>query len=212
MANGKCAKHFPKPFRTRTIVDSETSYPVHQRCSPEQGGASAIKNGKFIDNSYIVPFSPYLISRYQCHINVEICISALASKYLFKYVTKGPDRAMVAIQVPGDDGAPPRNEIKDYEDMCSIGSSEASWRLSSFPIAENKPPVQPLCIHLKDQQHVVFVGGEEEHVVERGRETELTAFFKYNAEEKERTGPNFDPRVLPMYVDMPQTYTFNNKK
>ena len=45
-----------------------------------------------------------------------------------------------------------------------------------------------------------------------GRETELTAFFKYNAEEKERTGPNFDPRVLPMYVDMPQTYTFNNKK
>ena len=80
MANGKCTKHFPKPFRTRTIVDSETSYPVYQRRSPEEGSGSAIKNGKFIDNSYVVPFSPYLISRYQCHINVEICISPVPSK------------------------------------------------------------------------------------------------------------------------------------
>ena len=30
--------------------------------------------------------SPYLCLRYQAHINVEICASALAAKYLFKHV------------------------------------------------------------------------------------------------------------------------------
>ena len=126
-------------------------------------------------------------------------------------MTKGPDRAMVATDVPGNDAAPVRNEIKDYEDMRSIGSSEACWKLFAFPIAENKPPVQVLRLHLKNQQHVVFVGGEEENVVEQGRETELTAFFRFNAEEKESKGADFDPRVLPKYVDMPQSCTYRDK-
>ena len=68
--------------------------------------------------------------------------------------------------------------------MRSVGSSEACWKLESFPIAENKPPVQALRLHLEDQQHVVFVGGEEEGVVEQGRETELTVFFQFNDREK----------------------------
>ena len=39
-------------------------------------------------------------------------------------------------------GDQPRDEIRDYEDMRSIGSSEASWKLFSFPMAENKPAIQ----------------------------------------------------------------------
>ena len=35
-----------------------------------------------------------------------------------------------------------RNEISDYEDMRSVGSSEASWKLFAFPIAKNWPAVQ----------------------------------------------------------------------
>ena len=57
--------------------------------------------------------------------------------YLYKYVTKGPDRAMVTTEVDKI-----RDEIKEYEDMRSVGSSEACWKLFSFLIAENKPPVQ----------------------------------------------------------------------
>jgi len=58
---------------------------------------------------------------------------------------------------------------------------------------------------------VVFVGGEETDVVEQGRETELTAFFRYNWEEKTKHGTNFNPQNMPKYVDMPGTYTFRDK-
>ena len=60
------------------------------------------KNGKTIDNSWIVPYNPYLSLRYDCHINVEVCTSPKAAKYLFKYTTKGNDRARVATVVEGE--------------------------------------------------------------------------------------------------------------
>ena len=96
--------------------------------------------------------------------------------------------------------------------MRSIGSSEACWKLKSFPIAENKPPVQVLRLHLEDQQHVVFVGGEEDEVVEQGRETELTAFFRYNTQKKAAQGADYNPATMSKYVDMPQEYTFKKKE
>lgn len=49
-------------------------------------------------------------------------------------------------------------------------------------------------------------------MVQQGRETELTAFFQLNAEEKEKCGTNFIPENMPKYVDMPGSYTFRNKK
>jgi hypothetical protein len=36
--------------------------------------------------------------RYQCHINVEVYSSITAVKYLYKYVYKGHDRALVVVQ------------------------------------------------------------------------------------------------------------------
>ena len=96
--------------------------------------------------------------------------------------------------------------------MRSIGSSEACWKLKSFPIAENKPPVQVLRLHLEDQQHVVFVGGQEDEVVEQGRETELTAFFRYNTQKKAAQGADYNPATMSKYVDMPQEYTFKKKE
>ena len=63
---------------------------------------------------------------------------------------------------------------------------------------------------MKNQQHVVFVGGNEEAVVEQGRVTELTAFFQLNEAEKDLKGEDFDPSTMPMYVDMPETYVWHN--
>ena len=89
MDNGTCTKNFSKGFRSRTTVDPQTSHPMYQRCSPNEGGGSTVKDGKTIDNSQVVPFNAYF--RYNCHINVEVCIDAFASKYLYKFGTKGPD-------------------------------------------------------------------------------------------------------------------------
>ena len=133
----------------------------------------------------------------------------MATKYLYKYVTKGPDRAMATTTVDGV-----RDEISEYEDMRSVGSGEAARKIFAFPIAENKPAVQKLRLHLEDEQHINFVAGDEDVAVERGQETELIAFFKFNAEEKERLGTDFKPKNMPTYLDMPLTYTYEkaNKK
>ena len=114
MENGTCTKHFPKLFKSRIIDDVETSHPVYQHCSPNKGGGSTLKDGKTIDNSWFVPYNPYLSLRYGSHTNLEICVTAMASKYLYKLLTKGPDHAIVSTDMPGTDAPPVRNEIRDY--------------------------------------------------------------------------------------------------
>ena len=151
-----------------------------------------------------MPYNPLLSLRYNCHINVEKCTSAKASKYLYKYVTKGSDRAMVATVEEGQQ----RDEIKQYVDLRSVGSSEATWHLLAFPIAKRYPPVQTLRVHLEDQQQVVFDEGTEEEALERQRETELTAFFEHNAEHQGQQ----QGEEQPTYIDMPKLYRYDKSK
>ena len=55
----------------------------------------------------MVPYNPYLTLKYNAHINLEICISVSAVKYLFKYIHKGNDKAQVRIEsAEGDHPAP----------------------------------------------------------------------------------------------------------
>ena len=58
-------------------------------------------NHRMVDNSWIVPYNPYLALRYDAHINVEVCASVTSTKYLYKYCTKGSDRSMMSIQHEG---------------------------------------------------------------------------------------------------------------
>ena len=155
----------------------------------------------------LVFFRPtlYLSMRYDCHINVECCASPKATKYLFKYVTKGSDRAIVMTEVCAN-CEQPRDEISEFQDLRSIGSSEAAWKLLSFPIADRYPAVIALRVHLKDQQQIIFDEETEIEALETQRETELTAFFKFNSESSQ------DPQSQPKYVDMPKSHVYNKKK
>ena len=176
MENGKCTKNFPKEFVKETIVDTENNYATYRRRSPADGGRQIVKDGRTIDNSWVVPYNPYLSKRHNCHINVESCVSPKATKYLFKYVTKGNDRAMVTTEVEGQ----PRNEIQEYVDLRYIGSPEAAHHLFAFPITDMFPHVFAMRVHLEEQQQVVFDEGTELEALENQRETELTAFFQFN--------------------------------
>jgi hypothetical protein len=84
----KCNKRFPKPFTEHTTVP-EDGYPQYRRRSSEQGGNDR--------NQFVVPYNDLLSLRYQCHINVEICSTISAVKYLFVYVFKGADMATAEI-------------------------------------------------------------------------------------------------------------------
>jgi len=47
------------------------------------------KEGIRMGNEWVSPYSPYLLKRLKCHINVEKCNNLNAIKYLYKYVYKG---------------------------------------------------------------------------------------------------------------------------
>jgi len=100
-----------------------------------------------IDSSWIVPYCPYFTLKYEAHINTEICVSPTAAKYLFKYVTKGPDRTMATIAY---------NEVEDFWNYRSIGASELCWRLLQFDITQRYPAVMALQIHLLGEEYVIF--------------------------------------------------------
>ena len=146
MKDKKCSKNFPKKFTKKTFVDPDNSHPEYRRRSPEDGGRTMKVSRRgttyTVNNSWVVPYSPFLSLRYNCHINVEVCLSPTAAKYLFKYIQKGEDRIMVNAKVEGES----RDEIEEYVDLRSMGSSEASWHLMAFPISKNYPAVVPLRI------------------------------------------------------------------
>ena len=109
---------------------------------------------------------------------------------------------MVKTEVETDDENV-KNEIEEYVDLRSIGSSEACWHIFSFNIAKKFPAVIALRVHLENEQHIIFDVGNEEEVLETQRCTELTAFFKYNQEY---------PNTRVTYVDFPEKFTWNNEK
>ncbi|KAH9015617.1 hypothetical protein EDB84DRAFT_1232573, partial [Lactarius hengduanensis] len=50
-----------------------------------------------VDNRSVISHSPYLLLKYNAHINVECTAGFHAVKYIYKYVYKGPDRASLSV-------------------------------------------------------------------------------------------------------------------
>ena len=96
--NNKCSKHFPKKCQLKTEY-GENSYATYRR---RRLFKITYKNRE-ISDEFVVPYSPYLLMRYNCHINVEICSGIKATKYLYKYVYKGHDKSTIKITHPFDE-------------------------------------------------------------------------------------------------------------
>jgi hypothetical protein len=113
---------------------------------------------------WVVPFNPFLSLRYNCHIHVEVCSSVAAVKYLYKYVYKGHDRAMVEVHeraggavADGQQAAQvvARDEVKAHLDGRYVSAGEAVHRLLQLPLHQQHPNVVRLQVHLPHQQTVV---------------------------------------------------------
>ena len=215
--DGKCEKHFPKEFSSVTQWQDDQIYPTYRRRKPGEGGVFQHtmqhgckgKKGKTIDNSWVVPYSPYLSKKYNCHLNVEVCHSVAGIKYLFKYVYKGHARAMVKVTSQSADGSvAPRDEISEYQDMRVIGAHEAGWHLFGFHMAGRDPPVTPLAIHLENGQWTCFDESNAHLRAQTPPETSLTAWFRYinNPEQGD------DAWCTLKYCDFPEAYTWNKTK
>ena len=73
-----------------------------------------IKNSTYsIDNKWV---DPYLLLKYNSHINVEICSTISAIKYLYKYVYKGHDRVMFELKNKKDNNNNNDNNNNDNQE------------------------------------------------------------------------------------------------
>src|SRR3954468_21566687 len=202
MKDGKCSKKYPRNFQEST-TENEDGYPIYRRRNNNQ---TVEVNRIQLDNRWVVPYNPYLTTKYNCHINVEICSSITAIKYLFKYVYKGHDRATIEIKNNNQNQTQIRDEISLYLDARYISASEASWRIFHYRLHNEKPDVIQLCIHLPGQHRVIFQDNEcLENIIERSatEQTTLTAWFHANT-----IYP--DARRL-TYADFPTQWVYNKQ-
>jgi hypothetical protein len=111
------------------------------------------------EDEFVVSHIPWLIHKYDCHINVEYSMGVNLFQYLFKYFYKGVNETNWSVRTtPKDSGdqsrsiRKPVDEIKDHERGRYLSSIEAATRIASFHITEKKPAVKRLPIHLPGKQ------------------------------------------------------------
>ncbi|ODM86919.1 ATP-dependent DNA helicase pif1 [Orchesella cincta] len=104
-----CTKNFPKDYCDITVLHCD-GYPKYRR---RKEGATINKKGVELDNSWVVPYNPYLSRKYNAHINIEVCSSVKSIKYIFKYIYKGHDAAVIKVSETGE-GTYNWDEITTY--------------------------------------------------------------------------------------------------
>ena len=194
----RCTKKYPRDFASETQT-GENGYPLYRRRSPDQGGNTAeLSPGRTVDNRWIVPYNPFLLRTFKCHINVEISNSVKSVKYICKYVHKGQDMAVFGVR-PQDTN----DEITCFQAARYISTNEAVWRICAFPIHHHHPAVQKLHVHLENGQRVTFNAENAADQAEQPPKTTLTEFFALCQKDA-------FARTL-LYVDVPKYYTWQSK-
>ncbi|UYV80593.1 hypothetical protein LAZ67_19000888 [Cordylochernes scorpioides] len=203
MSDSKCTKDFPKSFLQLTEANNY-GYPRYRR---RDDGQTLVVGTHEVDNRWVVPYNPYLLVRFNAHINVEVCASVKSVKYLFKYVYKGHDRAEVEVSVGElDMESRAHDEIKNFLDARYVSAPEAMWRMFEYRLHAHSHTICRLAVHLPNFQSVYFVEGSEEQALENAsrRRTTLTAWFQLNC-------VNVSARSL-LYGDIPSAYVFRQNQ
>jgi len=206
MEEGKCKKRYPRKFQSETVRDVKR-YPIYRH---RDTGHTILVHGIELDNRWVVPHNVYLSTKYNAHINVEVCNNICAIKYLFKYVYKGHDRATVEISRQSDNATEGNvvevDEIKKYLDYCYVSASKATWHIFKFDIHERFPTIERLQYHLPNQQMVLFDNDDDVQEVATWSDisrTMLTEWFKTNQKSKVARSLTFD--------QLPQQWVWNWK-
>ncbi|XP_062224416.1 uncharacterized protein LOC133922908 [Phragmites australis] len=155
MKEGVCSKRFPKSFNAETSID-EAGFPQYRR---RENGLTVNKGRFDLDNRWVVPYNMAILKKYQAHINVEWYNKTNLVKYLFKYVTKGHDKATFAfVDTPADPttDSEGRDEISEHIRCRYLSSCEAMWRLLGFEIHGRMPAVERLAVHMPGMNNIIF--------------------------------------------------------
>ncbi|KAG6641259.1 hypothetical protein CIPAW_09G061200 [Carya illinoinensis] len=184
------------------IPDKNTNLHLHNACS--DNGITVKLRGHNLDNRWVIPYNPYLLATFDCHINVEICSTIKAVKYLYKYVYKGHDR--VAFNLVSEQTNQQIDEIQQFQSARWIAPPEAMWRIYGFIVNEMYPSVYSLHLHLEDKHQVTFRANEDLINVlnsDRSAKSMLIEFFALNQVDE-------NARTL-LYKEFPEFYVWSQQ-
>ncbi|KAL3118683.1 hypothetical protein niasHT_006511 [Heterodera trifolii] len=150
-----------------------------------------VRSAILMDDSRVIPYNPFLLLKYGCHINVEYVFGQKACKYIFKYLLKGFEKAYVRVAQPRrsaqqgrNDGTAGADEVYDYDEIAAtfkvryMTAMEAYLRLNSYKVVGTSHQIYTLSVHDELGQTIVVEEGHEEEGRWRVRDnTRLTAFF-----------------------------------
>ncbi|KAH9621045.1 hypothetical protein KSS87_018778 [Heliosperma pusillum] len=199
---GHCKYGYPKQFTNETTNNSD-GYPVYRR---RDTGAGAKIRKHMLDNRWVIPYNPYLMTMFNCHLNVEVCSTIQAVKYLYKYVYKGHDKVSFNVTVAGNPEV--IDEIEQFQSGRWVSPCEAVWRIFGFDLYEIQPPVMPLQVHLPNMQTIQIRPREDlEEVIanEKRARTPMTEFFKVNAGDTSNNEPRYS------YGEFPEHFRWDTK-
>ncbi|KAK9111586.1 hypothetical protein Scep_019105 [Stephania cephalantha] len=199
-SDGKCKNNFPKPFRDCTS-HGKGSYPKYRR---RNDGNIVLVRKHNLDNRWVVPYNPYLLAKFDCHLNVEVCSTIKAVKYMYKYIYKGHDR--IAIRCTDNNDNADIDEIERFQSSRWVAAPEAMWRIYGFPLNEIYPPLITLQLHLEGKQLVKFNKNDVlQNLVDNGLSSRsmLTEYFNMNQND------NLARTIL--YREFPEYFVWNQQ-
>lgn len=204
MRNGKCRFKFPKKFREETHL-GEDGYALYKR--PNNGEYEFAK-GVRLTNQNVASYNPYLLKRFGSHINVEICSEINAVKYIYKYIYKGFDAAIVECVHQGPNGEHillKYDEVGHYLEGRYLSPIEACYRLFKFDMQGKSHSIERLEVHLEDENMVYYEQNANTDDIECAmvKNSKLMAYFRFF--EQYSLAPKY------RYIDMPKYCTWDSK-
>ncbi|XP_075507536.1 uncharacterized protein LOC142544366 [Primulina tabacum] len=154
MKKNSCKYNYPKDYSEATKYGTN-SYPIYRRHDDRH--VINIR-GSQLDNRWVVPYHPYLLAKFNCHINVEICSTIQAVKYIYKNIYKGHDKILYTLL--GDEQDPVVDETKNFQAARWISPPESIWRIFGFDLNHLHPAIICLPVHLENEHVVTFAANQ----------------------------------------------------
>ncbi|SGY56066.1 BQ5605_C006g04106 [Microbotryum silenes-dioicae] len=219
--DGDCVPYSPYLCANHSRHPRDLGLPAPRTSSPRFGTCTAFFSSNYTLTTLSPPTLTLLLSfpsatrissKYNAHINVEAVTTIGAIKYLFKYVYKGPDRAVARVErAANGEGAredePVRDEINEFVEGRYISAPEAVHRLFGFSVGRVWPPVNRLPVHLENQQSVQINPNEPLPLDTPPTRSKLTGFFDLCA-----AAPDGELTTTLLYTNVPRYYSWNKEK
>ena len=120
------SKRFPKLFNLATVICKDSYLEYVCQDDRQKLLVKVCCQEVKLDNSQVVLYNLWLLYKYNTYINIKICTSMQAVKYIYKYIYKGTNYAMLTVKT--------QDKVKQYLQGCYVSLLEALQQLFEFTV------------------------------------------------------------------------------